>query len=81
MHIPKVICEPCNLEMRPVKNGVVVEMMADTCIYYYKISGDRYQCTNCKQLVVTGFAKIPLAEPFQDNYEDYTADVRAEFRG
>lgn len=78
MYIPKVVCEPCGFEMRVLEIGVLVEFKANSEAYY-KISADRYQCGNCQAKVLTGFARVPLSESFQSDYNDWIARYEVSF--
>ena len=79
-HIPRLVCEPCNQEMRPLKNGVVAESM----VYdrpYYKVECDRWECEQCRRTVLSGFADGPFAIHHELAYEQGpAADVRFTFR-
>ena len=70
------ICVSCQIEMEPVKNCVVVEIMAGAD-GYQKIMADKFGCPNCKVEIVTGFARTPLAEHWQPGYADGTVDLKA----
>ncbi len=78
MHIPKMICFPCAVEMVPAKNGLVVEMLMDGRRPYYMVSTDLYRCPRCDH-GVTVPAQIALAEHWEPNYGTHTAAIQAEF--
>jgi len=79
MHIPKAICETCDMEFVIAKNGVIVEMLMADGSPYYKAVGDRWQCPSCKISIVTGLA--PIAEHWEPSYDNHKADVHAHFAG
>jgi hypothetical protein len=82
MHIPRAICGACLTELRPVKNGVTIEMMTKDGegeeIPYYKIESDLYGC-KCGTLVFIGFGSNAVAEHYQSDYASVQADTRANF--
>ena len=70
------ICVDCQIEMRPAKNGFVVELMAADRPYQ-KWSTDKWACPNCSFEVVVGFGRQPLAESWQGSeYESHKTDLR-----
>jgi hypothetical protein len=69
------ICVACQIEMRPAKNGFVVELMASG-ESYQKWSTDKWACPNCGFEVVVGFARKPLAERFESGYAHHKTDLR-----
>lgn len=81
MHIPRAICSTCNLEMTTAKQGVIVEMLMADGTGYYKVSADKLECPNCGRNVITGFARLAMAEHWQPVYADIKADVQAHFAG
>ena len=46
------ICAKCKVEMRCVKNGIIVRFGEDCCY-----SGDAYECPDCHAKIVTGFGE------------------------
>jgi len=77
-HVPRAICGDCNIEMRPQKNGVDIEMITEDGSPYYKISSDRYACPNCLRTIYVGMGE-PFAFHFQDNYDNIKVDEVARF--
>jgi len=60
--MPKLVCTNCNVELRPVENGVHVHEMCFHNTEIYKIwSADLWGCPLCPVQVVAGFAERPLA--------------------
>jgi len=55
----KIVCSTCEVEYRPYVNGVsVIEYSANGP---YKLwQADEWECPNCLQRVVTGFANEPI---------------------
>ncbi len=79
-HIPRLVCEPCNQEMRPLKNDVVAEAMTPGGPYY-KVSCDRWECEKCGRAVLSGFANKPFALRHETDYgQEPTAEVQFTFR-
>ena len=90
-HIPKAICmnldahepndqgEKYGQEMFPAKNDFRVEMVFPNSSYY-KIHTDLYECPQCGNQTVVGFAKQPFTEHWQPEYDQAKADVKARFR-
>ena len=78
MHIPRAICGECNVEMRPVKNGVDIEMLLSDGQPYYKIQADLYGCSRCDKTMFVGFGH-PFAQHFELGYADKKHDRQAEF--
>lgn len=78
-HIPRLVCEPCNVEMRPLKNDVTAEAMIERGPYY-KIQCDRWECERCGRTVLSGFARQQFATRHETGYLDVPADVRFTFR-
>ncbi len=78
-HIPRLVCEPCNIEMRPLKNDVTAEAMIERGPHY-KIQCDRWECETCGRTVLSGFAEQPLSRTGPIGYADPPATVRFTFR-
>ncbi len=70
------ICVDCQIDMMPLKNNFVVEIMAGA-EPYQKVAADKFGCPNCNIEVVVGFAPKPLAESWQAHYGVEKADLRA----
>lgn len=62
------VCIGCRLAMRPLKNGVVVEQMGDLGGYSLW-HADSWQCPNCGNRVIVGFARIPISEHWMPNWK------------
>jgi len=63
----KVVCEKCEIEFRPEKNGVHVhELMCQDTEIYKIWDADLWKCPGCGMLVVAGFGQKPLAEHFEE---------------
>lgn len=78
--IPYAICVNCQRAMKPIKNGFIVEMLADGKPYY-KIEADQWGCPVCFTTIVIGFAGKPFAEHGQpEDYDKTPADLQATFR-
>lgn len=79
MHIPRIICSPCGLEMTPKQIGVKVEMKDSGGMPYVKVSTDMYGCTECENSVLLP-AQAPIAEHWQDNYDSIPVTDTARYR-
>lgn len=78
-HIPRAICVPCKIEMRPSRNGVKLEMVLPTGKPYYQIETDEWVCPACGHKALVGFASEPFAHHFHADYLQHEPDMRAEF--
>lgn len=54
------VCVPCMKEFKPLKNGVVVEDVADRLW-----AADLWECQGCGAQVITGFSREPVAASWQ----------------
>lgn len=62
-----VVCVKCEMEMKPVKTGALVEEIAGT--KPYKLwAGDAFKCEQCGAKVATGFGRTPVIEHFKADY-------------
>jgi len=67
------ICIECRLAMQPLKNGVIVEEMAD--FGGYKLwQADSWKCPSCDDRVIVGFGRTPLSEHWMPNWK---AEIKA----
>ena len=79
-HIPKIVCEQCEVAMTVLKNGVVAQADADG-MPYYKVRGDRFECPICKRTVLSGFAFHPQVEHYdQPLFDQVEASVRFDLQ-
>ena len=62
------ICSQCQIDFRPVKNGVEVLELADFGPYRLW-QADEYECPACRVRIITGFADHPYAEYYQDKFK------------
>jgi hypothetical protein len=77
MHIPRIVCGNCDLEMTILQTGHTVEMETSSGPYY-KISSDIYQCHGCNHLSML-LASRPIVEHYQDGYDTVLASTKARF--
>lgn len=54
----KLVCSMCEIEFKPVKNGVEVVEFSDNGPYKLW-EADEWECPDCNIRVVTGFAQQP----------------------
>lgn len=64
--MPVIVCTNCNLQMRPKKIGLPLELMTTDGPYQLYMS-DKFFCENCGHEVAAGIGK-PLAEHFEADY-------------
>ena len=86
----KPVCVPCRRFYRPEKNGFTfIEGMPDGYAapglaepehwHPYKLwRGDLWKCHGCGAEIIVGCARWPLAEHYQDNFEEMVKAFRAE---
>jgi hypothetical protein len=55
--------------MTIAKNDAVAEMLLADGRAYYTIFADRWECPACKNAILTGFAKFPIAEHYEGTRE------------
>ena len=67
------VCSPCEVEMRPFKNGVVVVDYAERGPYQLW-EADEWACPKCKHKIVVGFGAGPVAR--EGSGEDLSLIVR-----
>ena len=77
-HVPRAVCVPCQIEMRPSRNGVDLEMLLPTGKGYYKVQADEYQCPRCGHKTLVGFGE-PFVHHYQPDYAKHEADMCAKF--
>ena len=65
MRLP--ICVDCQIDMLPLKNSFIVEVMAGARPHM-KVAADKYGCPNCGIEIVVGFAPKPLTTELDENY-------------
>jgi len=74
----KHVCANCEIELKPLRNGVyVVEMFGDTPAPYKIWHADLWGCTNCGARIVPmqSYGKAPLAEHWQDGFKDMYENI------
>jgi hypothetical protein len=63
-----VLCG-CGRFMTVKQNAVTVEELLEDGGPYKLWDADLYACADCGHEVITGFARLPLAEQYQSTYE------------
>lgn len=77
--MPKLVCVPCQRQYRVVKSGnYVVDMFQHPPEPYKILNGDRWECPGCGHQIIAGFAQQPLAEHFEDRFQDLLDKVLAD---
>lgn len=79
MHIPRLICGNCAVEMQCERVGEVIHMLDSNGQPYYKMSADRWTCIPCDNTVLVPAAHA-RAEHWQEGYADIKVDVIGRFR-
>jgi len=71
------VCSKCEIELRPIKNGVqVVEHSVNGP---YKIwDADEWECPECRARIVMGFGANPLAAHYEDHFKRLLSRIPAE---
>lgn len=82
MHIPRLVCGPCLVEMTVESNSVVIELASENG-HAFKVSSDMYRCPSCK-ISTALTARAAIAEAWQEGYSgipaQFTACFADEFR-
>lgn len=65
--MPKMVCTPCQLELKPIKNGVIVVEHSGHGPYTLW-EADEWACPECGVTVVAGFADQPYARNCQSDF-------------
>lgn len=72
----KIVCEDCETEFVPLKNGVVVIDTAFDPPQPYKLwEADALVCPGCRKIIVGGFANRPFAVHHRADFNTVLADV------
>ena len=77
--MPKMICVPCEIELKPAVNGALI--IEHAAFGPYKLwYADVWKCPNCGHHTVAGFAHSPLMEHFEEGFAEFMekAVVKAE---
>lgn len=75
-YIPRAVCMSCRVEMRPAKNGVILQANTESGPYY-KVAADLVECPECHVQVAIGFGKDVVAFHTQPTFIHYRS--HAEF--
>ena len=67
------ICVGCRREMRPEKNGAIIEYFNVALQSYKLLSGDVWKCDMCGREIVCGISKSPLSERWRKDYAEKLA--------
>jgi DNA-directed RNA polymerase subunit RPC12/RpoP len=69
-------CAKCQIEMRPKQNGVGAEAMSVNGPLSYT-NADLIECPSCGVQILAGFARRPLIDRWDSNYDLFLAYQRA----
>lgn len=76
--MPKLVCLDCQVSYRIEKTGAFVLEMAYNPPQPYKLwQADVWRCPGCGRMTVAGFAESPVAEHWQDKFDDLLEKVKA----
>jgi hypothetical protein len=74
--MPKLVCSKCQIELRPIKNGVVVVEYANNGPYKLW-NADEWGCPECEIKIVAGFPIDAYARSYQDGFDDRLKQIYA----
>jgi hypothetical protein len=75
--MPKMVCVPCEVELKPQENGVLV--IETAAFGPYKVwYADLWRCPKCDHETVAGFGNGPLKEHFEDGFEEWLDIAKAK---
>jgi len=64
------VCVPCQVEMRPKRNGVIVEEHREEGKPYKIWEADLWECPKCHHECILGFADRPICYYNELEYEE-----------
>ena len=65
------ICSECQVEMRPVKNDIVVVDYAWEPPQPYQLwAADEWGCPKCGHTIIRGFGNAPYIRHFEDGFKE-----------
>jgi hypothetical protein len=67
--------------MRCYRNSVTVEELMDDGSPYKLWDADQYVCDDCGTTIISGFAKLPLVEHYQPDYQEIRKRMEPIFPG
>ena len=68
--MPKIVCENCEVELKPECNNTTVVETASFGPYKVWLA-DTWKCPGCGIQVVTGFGREPIKEHFMDGFDEW----------
>ena len=75
--MPRMICVRCEVALKIQRNGVaLIEMFADPPRPYKIWMADQWQCPKCLIEMVSGAGQGPIAEHFQDGFEEVLSNIK-----
>lgn len=78
--ISNYICVKCEREMRPKKNGIIVEEHSDHDKPYKIWEADLWACLHCGIEIIAGFGQNPAAEHYMEGYNKLLPHVKYHIR-
>ena len=77
--MPVMICSACNVKLEAFKNDVYLDETAQ--FGHYKLwVGDLYKCPGCGVEIVSGLGKAPIAEHYEERFEQIMEEIKANNR-
>ncbi len=68
------ICVICQVEYKPKKNGVNVELMANFGSFEL-YEADKVECPGCGHQIITGYGSQPISIHFEKDYKEVLKKV------
>lgn len=68
--MPSPVCVSCATEMRPEKNGFKFVTITSQSDPYQVWKCDKWKCPQCETEVLIGFGQKPIAEYYQEYFDD-----------
>ena len=74
--MPKMVCVPCEVELKPIENGALVIEMASFGPYK-AWDADVWGCPKCHHQTVAGFGNNPLHEHYEEGFTKWLDEAKA----
>jgi len=78
-HVPKLWCGHCDAEMKPHKNGVVLQADTEAGRAYYKVGSDQWACPLCGTTVLYAAPSTQPVMALSSVYDSTPADRQVSF--
>lgn len=74
-HSLRAVCADCGVEMKPYKNGLMLEARLKDGRPYYKVSSDKWICPCCGWTAYIGFAPEAIPSTDAERYDRIFPDA------